>query len=81
VLKFQYTSIFILQIKNEDTLAGHLPPCVRVFFSNADTMKVSCKLLGKFPYTSMKPLPQKSCQKKATTGRTLDIADDDVAKA
>jgi hypothetical protein len=51
------------------------------FFSNADTMKVSCKLLGKFPYTSMKPLPQKNCQKKATTGRTLDIADDDVAKA
>jgi hypothetical protein len=30
----------------------------------------------------MKPLPQKNCQKKkATTGRTLDIADDDVAKA
>jgi hypothetical protein len=65
VLKFQYTSIFILQIKNEDTLAGHLPPCVRVFFSNADTMKVSCKLAGKVPlyfnetFTS-KELPKKS---------------------
>jgi hypothetical protein len=51
------------------------------FFSNADTMKVSCKLAGKVPLYFNETFTSKEPPKKATTGRTLDIADDDVAKA